>query len=836
MVSDRLIKDVLQDSYFKELYEKLRKMFARHTLVVRKEVFSSKELKDILRFADILSSSNQEDTRNLAYRIISLLKDIYKSNNVYLVYSNAILKKLSNFPALKNTDSVDLPIDRELEFKFSKQILKTPVSEMYFTPSQYRIYNKMNKSKFFSFAGPTSMGKSFIIKQFILNSISKAENKNFCIVVPTRALIKQYVIDLYNDLKGIENKEYKILTNSNILDFVEYQGSKFIFVLTPERLMSLVARKEDIKLDYLIIDEAHKIFNNDTRGLTYYTSIDMSINKYNELKVFFSSPLVKNPEIFKKIYYQKSSDIVSVEESPVTQNLFFVDLMEKRVKFLDKEAYDFNMQKISYMSSKNELMYELGKNCNNIVYNKSRKFTILYSEEFSRYIKEREIALLTSEELEEVRKLCKLIADTVHKDYYLIDCLQQGIAYHNSKLPTIIKEKVEDLFRKGVIKYLFCTNTLLEGVNLPAKNIFVLANYIGTSKMTPIDFWNLAGRAGRLGYEYYGNIFCIRHDDRQWKDLKLLEEKGNIKVEDVVEKSIGKYNKEIKETIMTDDIRTSLKKDEEYSNYLANIIQIDSISKVGSSIVKQSEIIDKNILEACRTIDNKVSLEVLNVTKSIDIKIQNNILENLFIDRMPTVINKDVCRSILQNMYRYYRWDIKEKRLKHINSMKYFAMLMNQWINDVPLSQIIAYSIDYNYDKNCSIEVEHGKYEKFNKNNKLHVNLLINKIISNIEDVLRFDFEKYFNHYYLILKSKFGEENIGPNWSVFLEFGTRNTKNILLQNLGFSRYSANLLLKNYQTYLNFSEENLDSINKDILNSEAKENGILINELLKFFNQ
>ena len=43
---------------------------------------------------------------------------------------------------------------------------------------------------------------------------------------------------------------------------------------------------------------------------------------------------------------------------------------------------------------------------------------------------------------------------------------------------------------------MFCTSTLLEGVNLPAKNIFIFSNAIGNSKFSDVDFWNLAGRAG----------------------------------------------------------------------------------------------------------------------------------------------------------------------------------------------------------------------------------------------------------------------------------------------------------------------------------------------------
>src|SRR5690606_14626748 len=66
------------------------------------------------------------------------------------------------------------------------------------------------------------------------------------------------------------------------------------------------------------------------------------------------------------------------------------------------------------------------------------------------------------------------------------------------------------------LKYLICTSTLVEGVNLPCRNLFVRAPRRGSGHpMTMPDFWNLAGRAGRLGFELQGNVICI--EPTEWK-------------------------------------------------------------------------------------------------------------------------------------------------------------------------------------------------------------------------------------------------------------------------------------------------------------------------------
>ena len=80
---------------------------------------------------------------------------------------------------------------------------------------------------------------------------------------------------------------------------------------------------------------------------------------------------------------------------------------------------------------------------------------------------------------------------------------------------------------------------------------------------------------------------------------------------------------------------------------------------------------------------------------------------------------------------------------------------MNSWINGRPLNEIIESSINYYANNNKNIDTGSRQFKRFMKNNPIHVNALINQIIDNIENILRFDLEKYFNHYYNLLKLKY---------------------------------------------------------------------------------
>ena len=77
-------------------------------------------------------------------------------------------------------------------------------------------------------------------------------------------------------------------------------------------------------------------------------------------------------------------------------------------------------------------------------------------------------------------------------------------------LPTTIRLRIEEQFRKpGGLRTLFCTSTLLEGVNLPADNLFVTHYNKGGKPMEAIDFKNLIGRVGRIQYNLYGNVYLV---------------------------------------------------------------------------------------------------------------------------------------------------------------------------------------------------------------------------------------------------------------------------------------------------------------------------------------
>ncbi len=71
------------------------------------------------------------------------------------------------------------------------------------------------------------------------------------------------------------------------------------------------------------------------------------------------------------------------------------------------------------------------------------------------------------------------------------------------------KETVEDLFKRGLVKAVFATETLALGINMPAKTVILekLTKWNGEAHVpiTPGEYTQLTGRAGRRGIDIEGN-------------------------------------------------------------------------------------------------------------------------------------------------------------------------------------------------------------------------------------------------------------------------------------------------------------------------------------------
>ena len=95
--------------------------------------------------------------------------------------------------------------------------------------------------------------------------------------------------------------------------------------------------------------------------------------------------------------------------------------------------------------------------------------------------------------------------------------LQRGVAAHHAGLLPVFKETVEVLFAAGLVKVVYATETLALGINMPARSVVLeqLEKWNGTAHaaLTPGEYTQLTGRAGRRGIDIEGHAIVLYRDD-----------------------------------------------------------------------------------------------------------------------------------------------------------------------------------------------------------------------------------------------------------------------------------------------------------------------------------
>lgn len=587
-----------------------------------------------MRFADILSRDINCEGRNIAYKIISILYHFYKDDEYYKFICNSVMTKLGNFPSLGlimekddagRYDTPELLLDKQLKEVYQK----VPGTEKIFTDAQYRLFEAIKDSNHFSFSGPTSFGKSFIMDAFINYIIDERHGvDNIIVLVPTRALINQVSKRLKVEIK---HENYRVMTHPIVPAMYRRDNAKYVFVFTPERMIAYLSEKNNPLISYLFIDEAQKIIaKKDSRAPLYYQAVSMAERK--SIKLFFASPNIPNSDIFLKLFDKSTDECMVIKEAPVSQNRFFIDFVERKEKMFTESGKDDVFETFGNYNNLNELLLYLGSDKKNIVYCNSVEDTINFALSFSKELEEKRDS--------RIDEVIKLIQEYLHKEYYLIDCLKKGIAFHFGKLPQRIREKMEALYEQKAIDYMFCTSTLLEGVNLPAQNIFILNNTIGLRKFTDVDFWNLAGRAGRLSKELSGNIICVRLDSNKWNvkesDMDMIRKKVINHVSPTILKGEDNFYKNLENSLLGKPFtkKTVTKDEAETWNHYANIIYYQEVAKADSllksNFMKRNNKTAKKVLENIEK-NNVVPENILEQSTSIKPVYQNaiwNVLNN----------------------------------------------------------------------------------------------------------------------------------------------------------------------------------------------------------------
>ena len=610
------------------------------------------------------------------------------------------------------------------------------------------------------------------------------------------------------------------------------QKYNYIMVYTQERFLSHLLNKS-IDIEYVFIDEAHKLFYEDSRSVYFYKILDI-LNSYSNIpKIFFSAPLIANPDEFLKLLPATLSKTYKVFEfSPVNQQKYIIDYNGKNIIIyndLTNSFIEINYNKLETYNL-NNILNILGKGQKNLVFCENPQEAIKLAKDYAETVNnkaERNKNL-------KIEKVKKYIKNEIHENYYLINLLDKGIAYHVGYVPNSIRKKIEGLYRDKEIDTIFCTSTLLEGINLPADNLFIPVKKKSKILKSDIDFKNLIGRVGRIKYNLSGNVFIIPKDGQATvtKCTKMINSEISNKELSIKTLLTEERKKDIIETLKKGSTELNKKcgkicknAEYEFSRYVMNVLIDDLINNRKSNIYKEFENnIDKQTKE--KIINNfkkeKIPQDMvvtLDQVKTVESEIDKELA-------YPEQINYKTILDFLKQLYKQFKWGKYEPKneLGNENILNYYATILNQWINGAYISQIIKNSIEY--AKRSGVVYSYGEKQKY-EGSVEQINIIINQTLDTIENIIKFKIENYFSKFSELYKKRKGIDKIENDWYDFLSYGTNKKEIIELQKMGFSREIALKIFKNsryiiVENGLIYLSMNIfDDDNEDIV-EEAKE--------------
>jgi POLQ-like helicase len=416
---------------------------------------------------------------------------------------------------------------------------------------------------------PTSAGKTKAT-ELILRSAFLAERVTLAIIIaPFRALcheIKNSLVEVFHN----EPAKVDELSDTLQTDFEidELLGHQQILVVTPEKLLYVLRHAPELAacVGLLVFDEGHQ-FDSGTRGITYellLTSLRSMVPEGTQ-KVLISA-VISNAEAVGEWLNGKPNVVEGTTLLPTFRSVGFTSWLDQlgRIEYVDSRDAEqgeffvprvierFNLRRKKrertdrFFPEKTDgqaialyLGLKLVPNGSIAVFC-GRKSTAASVCEKAVDIIERGAPLALPSDMsdaQEVARLTYLHVENLGADAPASQSAAHGIFSHHGNTPHGIRLAVEHAMRDDLVRFVVCTSTLAQGVNLPIRYLIVTSVYQGMERIKVRDFHNLIGRAGRAGMHTEGSILFadpVIYDKRKkpndkwrWDQVKELLEPRN---------------------------------------------------------------------------------------------------------------------------------------------------------------------------------------------------------------------------------------------------------------------------------------------------------------------
>lgn len=409
---------------------------------------------------------------------------------------------------------------------------------------------------------PTSAGKTRATELILRAAFSSNRTKLALVIAPFRALCQEIASDLQQAFQsdGFEVNQLSDAmqsdANAELAQWLALDGDPkpHTVVLTPEKLLYLLRQADEFvaNVGVVIYDEGHQ-FDSGIRGATYellLTSIKRLLPK--SAQTVLISAVIKNadqlagwllddPEKIVADKWLQTRRLIAFASFPIgrTGQLNFNAAVEGEQEFFVPRVMPSlplrvtsreNSRSFPTTASPSVALYlglKLVPNGGVAIYSRMPASASKLLRDAVKEVFDRDVALPPPSEVsdeQELGYLVRLFELNFGKESYLAKAAALGLFAHHGETPHGIRLIIEHAMRRSHIKFIICTATLAQGVNLPIRYLLITTPMQGRDVIKPRDFHNLIGRVGRAGMYGEGTViftdhrlFDTREDDDSYK-------------------------------------------------------------------------------------------------------------------------------------------------------------------------------------------------------------------------------------------------------------------------------------------------------------------------------
>lgn len=455
-------------------------------------------------------------------------ENISYQSNMFLYFISNVIGVPQYFELYCKIKKIDISINFDNLLMFNSLIRESSLyinkdTKLHIFQKEFIEQFMVNQEYRLLLTAPTSFGKTFIIYHLI----EKKKYDNVVLIFPTISLMTENLQKIINLISNNIIDKYNVITLSEEVP----SKDKNIFIFTPERFMSFIDKHSNMKFDFLFMDEIYKIDSSfgeifeqdviieDKRDIAFRIALEIGIKRSED--VILAGPFLNLQESISVINFINDNNFKIIDYNDI-------ELVKKKTtnyKKLKKSSFDG--LRFSVLPSEDNNTIKIL----NILSELKGEETIIYcsrkhlAEQYALKISKEIMFELKPDNLYLSRYL-KFIAHlekNYTKDWCLVKALKSGIGIHHGTIPKYIQKEMINFFNRGIIKCIFSTTTITEGVNTTAKNMIILSNKKGNKNLLKFDLLNIMGRAGRFSEHFSGRVFILNKEAE-----KLLESENEI--------------------------------------------------------------------------------------------------------------------------------------------------------------------------------------------------------------------------------------------------------------------------------------------------------------------